>query len=208
MNKEVNFKASLLLIVFAAVVFMAVGYAAYTRTVTIKPSAKVSPSASDFNVHLSSAQTSDSTTAVTPSKNPTTITASNATLTTNTISGMSATFTAPGQSVTYTFYARNTGKYKAYLKSITYGSSFKTCTAKSGTTQSLVAAACNGISVTTTVGSESAVSGTKSFTNHTLAKGGNEKITVVISYASGSSQADGDFTVTFKDISLLYSSAA
>ncbi len=208
MNKEVNFKASLLLIVFAAVVFMAVGYAAYTRTVTIKPSASVSPSASDFNVHLSSAQTSDSTTAVTPSKSPTTITAGNATLSSTTISGMSATFTAPGQSVTYTFYARNTGKYKAYLKSITYASSFKTCTAKSGTTQSLVNSACNGISVSTTVGSESAVTASKTFSNHTLAKGGNEKITVVISYASGSAQADGDFTVTFKDISLLYSSAA
>ena len=143
------------------------------------------------------------------------------------IEGLKATFTAPGQSVTYSFYTKNAGALKAYLTSVNFAEVStgvtKTCTAKSVqspatlATDSLVQAACSGISLTVSLGptgsAESFTSTTarSSFTTataHDLNADAYEQVVVVIAYAANSAQADGDFDVTFGDVTLNYSSVA
>jgi hypothetical protein len=216
MKKNKSSKIIALVALVVAIVSLSIGFAAFSSSLKISSSAKVSPSSSTFSVKFSSSNTSLATSAITPTKSPTTITATNASIsnsTNPTISGISATFTEPGQSVVYTFYAYNSGQYDAYLKSIVYanasgGSSSKVCTAGTGTTDTLVQAACDDISIKVKVGSLSEVSGSKSsITGHSLLKGAYEQITVTITYASSGDRADGDFTVAFGDITLLYKSA-
>ena len=63
------------------------------------------------------------------------------------------------------------------------------------------------ISVSVTVGATGPVTTTNSnITGHSLAIDAHETVTVKIEYASGGDTADGDFTVAFGDIALLYSS--
>ncbi len=188
------------------------GYAAFSNTLTISSSAEVKPDASTFNVDFSSSSSSVATSAIVPSLNTTAtgFSATNATIDNTSdpaITNLKATFTAPGQSVTYTFYAYNAGQYIAYLNDIVFSGS-KTCTGKTGTTASLVTSACNGISLSVKVGSESAT--TTSLANisgHSLAINASEEIVVTIAYASGSAVADGDFDVTLPDVVLTYASA-
>ena len=67
--------------------------------------------------------------------------------------------------------------------------------------------ACNGISVKVKVGSEAETnSGIANISNHSLVKKASEPVTVTLEYAAGSDRADGDFTVSFGDITLNYSS--
>ena len=123
-----------------------------------------------------------------------------------TISNLKATFTEPGQSATYSFYAYNAGQYIAYLNSVVFSGN-KTCTARTGTTQSLVDTACNGISLSVKVGTEAATTTSVStITGHSLGINGAEEVIVVISYASGSGIADGSFDVTLPDVVLTYNS--
>ena len=198
-----------------AVVGVTLGFAAFSNSLNIKPSADVAPDASTFNVDFSSSNSSLSTDPVTPTKSPGSLVATNATISNEgdpTISGLSATFTAPGQSVTYTFYANNIGEYNAYLNSITFanassGDSFKVCTPGGGTTASLVTAACEDITVSVKVGSETETTSSQaSITGHSLAKGAYEEIVVKIDYAAGGDRADGPFDVDFGNIALTYSS--
>lgn len=99
------------------------------------------------------------------------------------------------------------------MKSIVYEnvaskSSNKVCVAADGTGDALVQKACDGISVKVKVGSEAETSsGIASIQNHALAKGVGEKVTVTLEYAQGAERTDGDFTVSFGDITLNYSSA-
>ena len=213
------------------VVGLSLGFAAITNTLTIKSSAEVKVDASKFNVDFSTASATVTAGNVTPTLNPSSgapaaFTGSTATIDNSSagapvIQNLHATFTEPGQSVTYSFYTKNAGELAAYLTGVTFNETTsgsgvtKACTAKSGTTQALVNQACTGISLTLTLGSESFTSSTTranftSATAHDLAVGasGYEAVTVVIAYASGSAQADGDFDVAFGDITLDYSSVA
>ena len=122
----------------------------------------------------------------------------------------------------YNFFTKNAGELKAYLKSVTFAnisgeSVAKKCVAKTVTapktpaTQSLVDRACQGITLTVTVGSEAFTGSTlrnafASETAHDLAKAGSEPVKVTIAYEAGSEQADGGFDVSFGDVTLLYSS--
>lgn len=206
------------------VVGLSLGFAAFSNTLTIKSSAEVTPDSGVFNVDFSTSSSTVTAGTVTPtlapSNGPAGFTGQAATIDnsgTNSalIKDLKATFTAPGQSVTYSFYTKNAGELQAYLSSVTFAEVAtgvtKTCTAKTGTTQSLVTAACNGISITMTLGSEdfTASKARAQFSGtHDLAKNASEAVTVVIAYAEGSSQADGDFDVAFGDITLNYSSVA
>ena len=211
MGENKGYKILAVIALVLGVVGVTLGYAAFSNTLTISSTASVTPDASTFNVDFSSSSTAVQTNDITPtlSANVVGFTATNATIdNTNspTISNLKATFTEPGQSATYTFYAYNAGEYIAYLKSIVF-SGTKTCTAKTGTTQSLVDSACNGITLNVKVGSEAATTtSVASVSNHALAINGAEEITVVISYANGSAVADGDFDVTLPSIVLTYNS--
>ena len=209
-----------------AIVGLSIGFAAFSNTLSISSGASVNPSDANFVVQFSKLSGSDAT----GDQNP--ITPDNASYGVNgliptsnkrTLTGLKATFTAPGQSVTYSFYTKNAGALKAYLTSVNFAEVAtgvtKQCTAKAvqspatPATQSLVNAACNGISLTVTLGSESFTQTTAraaftTATAHDLDAGDYETVTVVIAYAANSAQADGDFDVTFGDVTLNYSSVA
>jgi len=213
MERERSTKIVIILILVASIIGLTIGFGAFSSTLTISSSAKVTPSSSGFNVSFSRASTSVTTGSVTPTKSPTSLTASSATLSGTTISGLNATFTEPGQSVTYSFYAYNAGQYVAYLKNITYGNasggtSNRVCTANTGTTASLVTAACDDITLSVKVGSMAATTTSKTgITSHSLAKGSAEAVVVTLTYAAGGDRADGDFTVNFGNVTLEYRTA-
>ena len=113
--------------------------------------------------------------------------------------------------MTYSFYAHNAGKYDAFLNAVTYANvdgdtATKVCTAGVGTDATMVEAACNGISVTVKVGSDTYTGSNDSIADHLLAIDGYEEVVVTIKYASDATRADGDFTVDFGDITLTYGS--
>ena len=224
MEKDRRARVIAIAALLVGVVGLSLGFAAFSNTLTIKSSAEVVVDQSAFNVDFSkqSASVVDGTLSGTPSPATNGPTAADATIDNSTagapqITGLKATFTEPGQSVTYSFYTKNAGALKAYLTNVNFASPTKTCTAKTGTTQSLVDSACAGISLTLTLGSEdfTATTARTSFataTAHDLEKNGEtgdyEAVTVTIAYAANSAQADGDFDVTFGDITLNYSSVA
>ena len=193
------------------IVGVTLGYAAFSSTLNITSSAEVTPDSSTFNVDFSSSNSSVQTNNITPtlSANVTGFSATAGQINNTgdpTISNLKATFTEPGQSATYSFYAYNAGQYIAYLNSVVFSGN-KTCTARTGTTQSLVDTACNGISLSVKVGTEAATTTSVStITGHSLGINGAEEVIVVISYASGSGIADGSFDVTLPDVVLTYNS--
>ena len=238
MERDRGGKVIAIVALLIGVVGLTIGFAAFSNTLTIQSEAAVTPDASLFNVDFSNENaantTAVSTGGVSPSLSPSTpvtgfsgstATIDNANSSGPVISNLKATFTAPGQSVTYEFYTKNIGELKAYLNSVnianvTGQSSTKVCTkvteGKSSdqqATDSLVAAACNGISLSFTLGTESfssttARSGFTTATAHDLNSTASEKVTIVIAYAANSAQADGDFSVAFGDIQLVYGSVA
>lgn len=202
-----------IIVLTICVIGLSIGFAAFSNVLNIKPNATVSPSSNSFNVDFSSKEDEVVISEITPIVSPTNLTASKAVIDNTgapTISNLNATFTKPGQSVTYEFYAYNDGELDAFLKSIIYSnvtgeSSNKVCTAAVGTTDSLVQSACTGISVK--VGNESSTIGSvASISNHSLVKKTGEKIIVIIEFAENVQVTDGDFSVSFGDIALNYSS--
>ncbi len=205
----------ILIITLVSVLGLSIAFAAFSSTLTVKSSATITPDSGNFKVVFSSSSTSLSTTNVSVTKTGN-ATAGTPTIDNSgnpTIKNLSASFTAPGEKVEYTFYARNEGSYDAYLSSVVFDniknkSTFKECVAGSGTTSSLVSAACNGIKVTTTVLSTSYTATTLNITNHVLKKNNSELVKVTIEYTSGSSVADGPFTINFGKIYLTYGSTS
>lgn len=209
-----------------AVVGLSLGFAAFTNTLTIKSSAEVKPNADVFNVDFSKSSDSVVDDDIVPTLNPTGVegfTATNAVIDNDNgdavIKNLHAVFTEPGQSATYNFFTKNAGELKAYLKNVTFNnvtgeSVTKKCTAKAGenpATPALVESACQGITLTITVGTESFTSttaraGFTTATAHDLVKDGSEPVQIRIAYEAGSAQADNGFDVAFGDIVLSYSS--
>lgn len=188
MEKNRSSKVIAVVALCVAIVGLTLGFAAFSNTLNIKSSATVNPSGEAFNVDFSSSDAAVETDPVTPTKDPSSLVAGNATINNSgsnpQISGLTATFTEPGQSATYTFYVHNIGEYDAFLKSITYnnatsGDTFKVCTAGEETTDSLVQAACDDITVSVTVGATGPVTTTNSnITGHSLAIDAHETVTV------------------------------
>lgn len=128
-----------------------------------------------------------------------------------TIAELQAKFTKPGQEVIYTFYSHNTGKYEAYLDTITYTNVrdwnfFKRCSAvNSNANRYLVSKACEDISMIVKVGdnviTDGSIIGIK---DHKLEINGSEKVTVTIKYDKNGSLVDGDFIVEFGSVVLTY----
>ena len=205
-------KIFLSVIIAVGVLGLGIGFAAFTNTLNISSNATVNPSSSDFKVLFSSSSTKlvDGTIDIgyhTSGTSGANATINNSNPTSPKITGIKATFTKPGGEVHYDFYVRNEGKYTAYLKNITFGS--KKCIAKTGTTQALVDAACDSIVLHIRFGTDSSsdlynVRGNKTVSNHPLEKGASEQIKVWIGYY-GSALADGEFDITFGDITLTYS---
>ncbi len=216
-----NDKMALIIPMSIAALGLSVGFAAFSRNLTISSSAGVNPNSSDFNVQLSGSSTSN-TTSVTPTLSTTGVTnftGGNATISSDglTVSNLKANFTEPGQTVTYQLYARNTGKYIAYrtalaLEKITDQTVNKLCTAGTDTDATMVTNACSGIKVYVTYGSNSKVDLTNSTYSYSdtagIPVGSYTSLVIAIAYDSSASRADGPFTVTFGDLKLEYSTVA
>ena len=213
MERERSSKVIAIVALCVAIVGLSIGFAAFSNDLTIKSNAKVSPDASDFDVNFSTSNTSEQDGTVN-GVGTNLATAEVATIDNSgspTITGLKANFKEPGQKVTYSFYAHNAGKYAAYLNNVTYANvsgktATKVCTAGTGTDATMVEAACNGISVSVKVGSETFTGSMDSITNHLLGIDNYEEVVVTIEYSSDASRADGDFEVAFGDIILTYNS--
>lgn len=212
-NRSVQVIAVLALVI--GVVGLSIGFAAFSNSLKIQSSASVNPDKNSFNVDFSSSDKEVATEDIAAAATPSTLTTTPATIDNTadpTVSNLKVTFTEPGQKAVYKFYAFNKGQLDAYLKSIVYSNvvdqtSNKVCTALSGTTDALVQKACNGISVKVKVGNEAEASGSvASIVNHSLLKSTSEPVTITIEYQADADRADGDFTVSFGDITLNYSS--
>ena len=192
-----------------AIVGLSIGFAAFSNTLTISSSASVNPDPTSMNVVWSSSSSRAETNSITPTKNITDVTnftATNATITGEdfrTLNNVSAAFTEPGQTVTYNLYVYNAGSYTAYLTNLAFGN--KICTAvpqqnaSDTATNTLVQAACNGISISVKIGAETLTS-SWSLNNQALAPNTSAPAQVVITYAAGSSYVDGPMSVTFDNI--------
>ena len=222
MEKERSSKIVVIVALCLGVVGLSIGMAAFASNLVIQPSASVSPNSSEFNVIFTNAVKGTEVggaTASTPSVAQENITLSTGKeVSASVIRGLSATFTGPGQKVTYTFDAENAGKYTAYLNSVVYSnatgkSEFKLCTPGTDTTASLVQTACNDIQIKVTIGGKEYSTTDENIANHTLASGSMDPVVVEIEYVLQGTQeaptntlADGDFTVSFGNIELLYGS--
>lgn len=213
MERDRGTKIIAIVALCVAIVGLSVGFAAFSSNLTINSSAKVTPNASDFDVNFSTSNTSELDGTVN-GVGTNSATGEDATIDNSdapTITGLKANFTEPGQTVTYSFHAHNAGKYVAYLNNVTYSNvsgktATKVCTAGSGTDATKVEAACNGISVSVKVGSDTYTGSMDRITSHSLAIDTYEEVVVTIEYASDATRADGDFDVAFGDIVLTYDS--
>ena len=238
MNKNRGLTIASLIV---AIIGLSIGFAAFSNTLMISSSATVNPDSSTMNVVWSSSSSSAATSSITPTLTPNNVanfTATNGSITGNdsrTLENISASFTAPGQTVTYSLYVFNAGQLQAQLTGITFnnaahassGETYKHCQAKttkmvnneevsltSGemATDSLVSAACEGISISVSIGTATDVTpsttGDKAALNYQLInKNSALEATVTITYASGSAYVDGPMEVEFGDITINATSA-
>ena len=217
-NKSSQFIYLAFLTLIAAI--LGVGFAAFNSSLRITNNASVTPDLSDFSVSFTNTEGMvDDNTNVVPTNSSNLMTSTNGVINNSynngpSLSGISTNFTAPGQYVTYSLYVYNNGEYDAYLTDLIYSNvsnqnSNKICTPGRDsnnilTNDTYVALACNGISINVYVDDVLIQPGELANT-HILAKGDSEEVTIVIDYASGSQVADGPFSVSFGDISLIYS---
>lgn len=214
-NRKVKIIAIVALVL--AVLGVSIGFAAFTRTLTIDAEAVVNPT-DNFNVVFSKSNSAVVTTnGVDPSsKTPSDLVTETAIISNDNsggplISNLKATFTQPGQSATYTFYAYNDSTYTAYLKNVDFTAAATKCTASTGSTvtTSLMNGACPDIKIKISIGSDNNTSelvSDTSVSSHSLAAGAGELITVVIYYDQVANQtlADGPFDVDLGTIQLTY----
>lgn len=208
MEKERGLKVIAIFALLIGVVGLSIGFANYNATLQISnTSATVGAgSADDFTVEFST--NSDSVNRVKENISSSLVGGAsavidNVVISETTISGLSANFTNGGQSVTYTLYTHNTGKFLAYLRSITLGN--KTCTAIDNTTQSLVDEVCESITMSVKVGNDDATTvSVNNITGHSLAKNSSEAVVLTMTYNESESATDGDFTVNFGQVALNY----
>lgn len=214
MEKDRSTRIIAIAAILVGIVGISLGFAFVASNLKISSSADVTP-VDDFHVYFSSSANSLATAAVAGTGSDANVTTTNATIdnTTDpkspTITNLHATFTLPGQYATYSFYAWNDNDYTAYLKSLVFASTTPTCTAKSTADQTSVDAACDGITLSISVGSGATAitnqtTSMATISGHSLASKTTEPIVVKIDYASNASKASGDFDVTFGDITLTY----
>lgn len=213
MEKERGTKLIAVFSLFVAIIGLSVGFAAFSNSLNIQPSASVTPDAKDFNVDFSSSNASQTIAKIVP------VVVGGAQGEEATInndadpvlSGAKVTFTAPGQSALYTFYVHNVGQYKAFLNEVKFnnasnGKEFKVCTAGAQTNDGYTQEACKGIKVTLTVGSDNYTQTTSAIKDKTLGLDEYAQVQLKIEYEADAARADGDFSVAFGDITLLYTS--
>lgn len=214
-NRKVKFIIMITLMV--AITAMSLGFAAFSATLNISSSASVTPNSDDFKVIFSYDYDSYGVETFDAWLDGVGInggTANLGHLGWNEISDIGAIFSNSNQSVIYTFYIHNIGAYDAYLKSVNISNvseknTWKSCAASTTdstkATDSLVQAACTGIDLSIKINDVNYAVNEGNLAGVKLAKGDVATAILTISYAEGSSLADGPFNVTFGDLSLEFS---
>lgn len=186
-----------------AVIGLSIGYAAFATTLTISSAAHVSPG-NNMDVVFQTTAGEENTTVAGVLAGPGAGTDSNfkadpLTINEQTATGIKAYFTEAGQSVTYTFKVTNKTENAAYLNSVVINPTPSSCTAETGTTQALVDKDCDNVTLSVKVGSTLFDASAQPKTTLTT----SEPVVVTVTFA-GADNADGDFSVAFDDIKLIY----
>ena len=205
-------------LLLVCVCMMSVGFAAFSTTLNISSSASVSPNSDDFKLmfcdNVSVSLCNDSFIMLDPYfvSDGADYDVS-AGFDFNAVYDLGGSFTAPNQKVVYKMYIHNVGEYDAYLRGITFtpldNGSYKKCSATTSdstkATDSLVQAACNGITTKIVIDGKIYDIG-DNISGHKLSKGTSEYIEFTVEYGSGTQLADGPFNVEFGTLKVNYSS--
>lgn len=224
MEKERGFKVIAIIALLVAIVGVGVGFAAYTRNLTI----------SQFTANV----TADNTNPFVPSNDALTSSGlilanaaseddavkSAGTASNNTWSGISIVFDKDNRSATLTADVENYSSYTAYLKSINIADSLTCAAVNASTTNStLVTALCNSIEITVGIDTAEATydgSAQTKITNYSAASSatagnvaamsgstaGTKTINLEVSIGSDITLPDGDVTISVPTITFGYSS--
>jgi hypothetical protein len=205
---EHNRKQKLLMIIalVSGIASLSVGFAAFSVSLNISSSASVTPNSDTFSVKFSTEKdrlTGVSVQADKASPGMATRAARINNSANPTIEGLYVEFSNPGQYAEYIFYARNEGEYTAYLNSVEFLGN-KACVGDEETSDLLVQNACESINITIAIENVTYTEMTP-VTGHSLPKGKGEQITIRLEYSEEGTSVDGNFSVTFQDIALVYS---
>ena len=217
MEKQRKYKLFSIIALMFAVVALSVGYAAFSKVLTITAGAIVKPNEEDFKIVASGSETDPNVTKVIPVLSGE-VTATDGVIVNDvgvsTVS-LAVNFTGPGQSVSYSFYIHNIGQYDGYLKKLEFlpaeGETLnKVCVADEGTDETLVAQACESIEIAVIAG----IGGqgltfyetTEFPKNISILKSEYGTGKLIITYNEDGVKADGPFTVKIGGISVCYSS--
>ena len=233
MERERNIKIIVVVALIISVISLSLGFAAFSNSLTIVANSNVQPlnslkvlfSSSNIlqeeigeNIDVELLPSGETTlypgfTVAVPIIN-------NSIVTAPTLSNLKATFIRPGESVTYTLYIHNASSYDVELAAINFGT--KNCVAKTGTSQNLVDAACGEIDIEVAVGggtdepplvsASQKTNASNVVSGHVLGAGEYETVAVKLLYSdlssgAGNTDIDGDFDVTFGDVTLTYTTA-
>ena len=201
-------------VLFIMIAGLSIGFSALSKVLNIETDISVNPN-KELKVLFSSSSDGVKTDSIIPNKSVDTISANNGIIDNSTnpkVKNLGATFTTPGESVKYEFYVKNIGSMPAYLTNVKFNNaqgseSYKNCVPNSGTSNSSVDSACNGIKVSLKFeNSLDEYTNTTEVSNHPIDINGVEKITVTLVYEEGSSIANESFKVSYGSIELIYSS--
>ena len=222
-SKDRTYQVIAIVALVIGVCALTVGFAAFTTNLTISSAADVTPSSSVLDVVFSTSNSSAVTGSVLGNATGNVgASGDTATLTNTTVTGIVAHFTEPGQKVTYEFNVYNNSQFTGYLTGIAFNDvsghagETKVCTPTTGSSNpaTVYTNACNNIALKLTVGNTGSelvngISASKSAAqiNDTtgLAATASYPAKVEIEY-TGTAIADGEFSVSFGDIVLTYSS--
>lgn len=217
MRKNNKNKIFIIIALCIAISGLTIGFAAFSKVLTISSSADVDPNPENFSVEFSSSEGNVVVDDIVPTTTGD-VEASNAIINnedTPTISNLNISFTEPGQSVNYQFYVINTGDYDAYLNKIftsnaVNSTSYKVCKPLPGTTQESVDEVCDAISVTITANSglSYTLSNQEMVNSSKFLRGSSTLFNLTVNYDSSAKEADGDFIVEFGEVVFEFSSVA
>ena len=206
-RSEKKYKIITMTVLVLVVFGMTLGFAAFSATLSISSSANISPVSNNFSIKFSTNKDSLVEGYVEPKSVSSGVSASNGIINNSNInpyvSNISASFTSVGQSAEYEFYVRNEGEYTAYLNNISFIGN-KTCIGDVDTTESLVQSACDDIIMSVYIDGV-AYTDSSSVSNHALATKTGEKISIKVEYSETDDYVDGPFSITFPNVSLVYS---
>lgn len=204
MEKERKSKKIVLVILLILLLALSIGFAAFTKELTIKSGATVKPDENLFKVVFSSkADSSAEGSPVLGGKAE----GGSFGKDTTTISGLMANLKAPGEQATWKFYSYNAGEYEAFLNKVTVGTISCTPDAETEPDPAKVVEAAKHIHIKVSVGGTEFTETNQSIDSHSLEKGKGEEIIVTLTYGEDSPLVDGNFNVSIGDIQLLYESA-